>query len=121
MTVEQAKTLNLGIKPINEAACLMIESAFSWVLENTTLKFDIENIEELKALPAQVRLFVYKYNEAMSIGAGVSSESTEGLSQSFTSGNKAGLIWEIAESLLGKWLISPVTFVPAVSRWEDGR
>ena len=119
MTIEQAQNLNLGIKRINAERCLMIESAFSWVLENTTLNFDIENIEELKALPAQVRLFVLKYCEAMSISAGVASESIEGLSQSFKSDNKKALIWEIAESLLDKWLVSPVTFVSAKKRWNN--
>ena len=117
MKNEQAEALNLGI-PINAETCLLIESALSWVLDNTTLKFDIENTEELKALPAQVRLFVLKYNELMSISAGVASESIEGLSQSFNSGDKSGLLWELAESLLGKWLVSPVKFVAAVNRWQ---
>lgn len=118
MTEEQVKSLNLGIQPISAETCLTIESAFSWVHDNTTLDFDINNIEELKALPAQVRLFVLKYNEVMSINTGVASESIEGLSQSFKTGDKSALIWEIAESLLGKWLVSPVRFVPAVKRWQ---
>lgn len=116
MTNEQVKVLNLDL-PNNAQTCLMVESALQYVLDNTTLTFDIENMEELKALPAQVRLFVLKYNEAMSISAGVASESIEGLSQSFSSGDKSALLWELAESLLNKWLVSPVRFVPAVRRW----
>lgn len=117
MTNAQAEVLNLGL-PNNAETLLMIESALNWVLDNTTLKFDIDKDEDLKALPAQVRLFVLKYNELMSISAGVASESIEGLSQSFNSGDKSALLWEIAESLLGKWLVSPVKFVAATNRWE---
>ena len=117
MTTEQAKTLNLGIQPINEKNCLRIESAFNWVLENTTLNFDVDDMEQLKALPAQVRLFVADYCAIMSISAGVASESIEGLSQSFKSDSKKAQIWELAETYLDKWLVSPVTFVPAVGRW----
>ena len=118
MTIEQAKTLNLGINPITEKTCLIIESAFSWVLANTTLKFDINDIETLKALPAQVRLFVSEYNDILSRSAGVASESIEGLSQSFRSDSKTSLLWELAENLLGEWLVSPVTFVSASNRWK---
>lgn len=120
MTVEQAKVLNLGIQPIDEKTCLRIESAFNWVLDNTTLNFDINDIEGLKALPAQVRLFVSDYVDLMSISTGVSSESIEGLSQSFKSESKKAQIWELSENYLGKWLVSPVRFVPAVNRWSNG-
>lgn len=121
MTREQAKELNLAIKLINDETCLNIESAFEWVLKHTTLKFDIKNIEELKALPAQVRLFVKKYNELMSISAGVYSESIEGLSQSFKSDGKKAQIWDLAETYLDDWLVSPVGFVAASNRWQYGR
>ena len=77
MTKEQIALLNLGL-PNNPQTELMIESALQWVLDNTTLKFDINKEEDLKALPAQVKLFALKYNELMSISAGVSSESIEG-------------------------------------------
>lgn len=118
MTNAQIEALNLGL-PNNATTWLIIESALNWVLENTTLKFDIANVEELKALPAQVRLFALKYNEIMSISEGVASESIEGLSLSFNASNKAGMIWELAENLLGKWLVSPVQFVSSVSRWSN--
>ena len=114
------QVLNLNL-PEDGVTSLMAESALNWVLENTTLKFDITNTEEMEALPASVKLFVLKYLEVMSVRSGVSSESIEGLSQSFNSSDKAGLLFELAETLLGKWLVSPVSFVPAVSRWEYGR
>lgn len=116
MTKEQAAKLNLGI-PLNDSVLLIVESALTWVLDNTTLDFDINKDEDLTQLPANVRLFVVKYHELMSTSEGVTSESIEGLSQSFNTSNKSGLIWQIAESLLTKWLKSPVSFVPAVSRW----
>lgn len=117
MTSDLVESLSLGL-PSDAQTCLMVESALQWVLDNTVLEFDIENEEELKALPAPVRLFILKYNEAMSISAGVSSESIEGLSQSFSTGDKAALLWDIAASLLDKWLVSPVRFVAATNRWK---
>lgn len=116
MTSEQVKNLKLGI-PLNDFSLLIVESALTWVLDNTTLEFDITNDEDLENLPANVRLFAVKYHELMTASEGVTSESIEGLSQSFNTSNKSGLIWQIAESLLAKWLKSPVSFVPAVSRW----
>ena len=118
MTNEQIATLNLGIQPINAKTCLLVESAFNWVLKNTTLKFDVANIEELKALPAEVRLFVSDYCDLMSISVGVASESIEGLSQSFRNESKKARIWELAENHLDEWLLSPVEFVAASKRWQ---
>ena len=119
MTQEQLESLNLGL-PNDAETLLMVESALQWVLDNTTLGFDVTNIEELKALPAPVRLFILKYIEAMSISSGVVSESIEGLSQSFKSSDKSAILMELADSLLGKWFLSPVRFVPAVSGWDYG-
>lgn len=116
MTQSLLESLNLGL-PNNAATALMVESALQWVQDNTTFEFDIDSEEDIKALPAQVRLFVLKYNELMSISAGVSSESIEGLSQSFNSGDKSALLWDIAAGLLDKWLVSPVQFVSAKKRW----
>lgn len=117
MTSQQLESLRIGL-PSDTETLLMVESALSWVQDNTTLKFDIENDADLQALPSQVRLFVLKFTETMSVNAGVSSESIEGLSQSFNSGDKSALIWDIANSLLSKWLISPVRFIPAQRRWN---
>nr|DAP16441.1 MAG TPA: hypothetical protein [Caudoviricetes sp.] len=117
MTKEQAELLKLGFS-IDDTALLIVESALQWVLDNTTLQFDINKDDDLKALPANVRLFVVKYKEVMSTDIGVSSESIEGLSQSFNTGDKNNLLWDIAYSLLGDCLISPVSFVSAVDRWK---
>lgn len=117
MNQSQLESLGLNL-PSDAQTLLMVESGLQWVLDNTTLEFDINNEGQLKAVPAQVRLFVLKFVETMSISAGVASESIEGLSQSFSTGDKAALLWDIAASLLGKWLVSPVKFIPAQRRWE---
>lgn len=117
MTNEQVESLKLGIAPINDRVCLIVESAFDWIKDNTTLEIDVEDIEALKALPACVKLFVVRFFDVMTMTAGVQSESIEGLSQSFSS-DKGALIWEYAEELLGKWLKSRVRFVAAQNRWQ---
>lgn len=119
MTNEQLEGLNLGL-PNNAETLLMVESGLQWVLDNTTLEFDINNIEELKALPAPVRLFVMKYNELLSKDQSVSSESIESLSQSFRQTGADELLWSIADALLGSYLKGRVRFVSAVSRWDYG-
>ena len=116
MTREQAELLKIPIS--DDISVLYIESALQWVLEHTTLEFDINNDEDLRALPPQVRLFATKFNELMATSEGVTSESIEGLSQSFNTSDKSGLIWQLAESLLDKWLKSSVTFVSASNRWN---
>jgi len=117
MTNEQVELLKLGIAPINDRTCLLVESALQWVLDNTTLKFDMNSDTDLKALQSNVRLFVVKYFDVMAMTGGVTSESIEGLSQSFDTSNKSDLIWQFAEELLGKWLVSCVRFVTATPKW----
>lgn len=113
LTSEQAESLKLGI-PLTDGNLLKVESAFEWIADNTTFTVDMNALE---ALPASVRLFIVRFVEIMSMGAGVQSESAEGLSQSFSSTDKGTLIWQYAEELLGKWLKSRVRFVAAVKRW----
>lgn len=116
MTKEQAELLKLGIT-IDDTALLIVESALEWVQHNTTLEFDINN-DDLKALPSCVRLFVTKFFDVNNISAGVSSESIEGLSQSFDTTDKSALIWQFAEELLYPYLKSRVRFVSAKKKWR---
>lgn len=118
MTQEQLESLNLGL-PNDAETLLMVESALQWVLDNTTLGFDVTNIEELKALPAPVRLFILKYNELLSKDQSVSSESIESLSQSFRQTGADELLWSIADALLGSYLKGRVRFVAATKAWID--
>jgi hypothetical protein len=118
MTKEQIEILKLGIAPIDDRTILIVESALEWVQHNTTLEFDINNDEDLKALPSCVRLFIIKYFDVNMISAGVSSESIEGLSQSFDTTDKSALIWQFAEELLYPYLKSRVRFVSAKKKWR---
>lgn len=117
MTVQQIETLRLGISPIDDRTSLIIESGLEWVQNNTTLAFDKEKDEELKALPSCVRLFLVKYFDVNMLSVGVSSESIEGLSQSFSQSSKEALIWDIAYSTLGDYLKSPIRFIPAQRKY----
>ena len=117
MTNQQVENLKLGIAPINDHVILLVESGLHWVLDNTTLTFDINNDEDLKALHPNVKLFLIQYFDIMSMRPGVSSESISGLSQSFDTTDKSTLIWQYANELLGPWLNSQMTFYQAKKRW----
>lgn len=118
MTAQQIELLRLGIAPIDDRVTLIVESGLDWVLENTTLSFDKNNDEDLKALPSCVRLFLVKYFDVQMISAGVTSESIEGLSQSFDTTDKAALLWQFAEELLSPYLKGRVRFVAATRKWR---
>jgi hypothetical protein len=111
MTREQAEKLNLGIAPLDTKSIIIIESGIEWIKENTTLELDLE------ALHANVKLFLIHYFDVMSMTAGVSSESISGLSHSFDTSNKDNQIWQYAETTLGPWLKSQMTFCQAKKRW----
>ena len=117
MTTNQVELLGLGIAPIDNRVVLIVESGLEWIKENTTLEFDINNDEDLKALPATVRLFLTKFFDVNTMTAGVSSESINGLSQSFSTESKNNLIWQFAEELLGSYLKCQIRFVQAQRRW----
>lgn len=118
MTKQQIELLRLGIAPIDDRVTLIIESGLEWVKENTTLEFDIEKDEELKALPSSVRLFLVKFFDVQMISAGVTSESIEGLSQSFDTSDKSAMIWQFAEELLSPYLKNRIRFVAAKRKWR---
>lgn len=120
MTKEQVENLKLGIAPIDDRVILIIESGLEWVKSNTTLEFDVNSDNDLQALPSCVRLFLVGFLDIQELRAGVSSESIEGLSQSFNSTDKNALIWQLAEELLSDYLKSRVKFIPAQRRWEYG-
>lgn len=100
---------------------LTIQAAYEWVLANTTLEFDFNDPDELEALPACVKLFVAKFCDVMNMPVGVTSESIEGMSQSFDGTQKQWLISQYADELLGGYLKSGATFFRARNRWSDGQ
>lgn len=113
MTSQQIQSLNLGLNETDGKTLLMVEAAIEWLAENTTL-----NTTDLEALPAAARLFIHKFCEVSSLQSGVSSESIEGLSQSFTTTNITDMIWDLANNLLGAYLKNRVRFVIAQKRWK---
>ena len=115
---ELVESLKLGIAPIDDRNCLIVESAIEWIKTNTTLEFDIENEENLKALPSCVRLFIVKFFDVNMLSVGVASESIEDMSQSFDTGGKTAMIWQFAGELLYPYLKSRVRFVAAAKRWK---
>lgn len=117
MTVEELTNAGLPITA-DEINCLFVDSALDWIIDNTTLDFDKNNVEEIKALPSSVKLFILKYKEIMSTDSMVTSESIEGLSQSFNSTDKNVLLYQLAQQLLGKYLKSALSFVQSEKRWR---
>lgn len=111
MTVEDMSLTELGIADSDQNR-LIIGAGLEWIKQNTTL-----DIDELECLPFTARLFLIKFYDLQSISAGVTSESIEGLSQSFESTDKTALLWQYAQQLLGAWIKSAVKFVAAKDRW----
>lgn len=85
---------------------LAMSSAFEWINENTTLEVEIESDESINALPSCAKLFAIKFCDLLTINRTVTSESIEGLSQSFTTESNWNLLWELAYQLLLPYLKS---------------
>ncbi len=114
ITPDMVKELRIGIEPITDKTCILVESALLWVLKNTKVTFKIDDLEKV---PAKVRLFVTKYVDIMSLRPGISSESIGSLSQSFNA-NVSGLIYDIANDIFGDSMKTAVSFVSAGDRWR---
>lgn len=112
MTSEEIASLNLGIE-LNTQTEIIINSGIEWLNENTTIDTaDSENF------PSIAKLFLIKFNELQSVSVGVSSESIEGLSQSFDNTDKTQLLWQIADELLQPYLKNRIRFVCAKRKWN---
>ena len=112
MTKEQIQSLNIGIDVDDNTAFLSANAALEWIADNTTI--DTTDIEHL---PYRAKLFISKFCEVNAVQSGISSESIDGLSQSF-SGDNANLIMDLANSLLSSDLKSRVRFVTAEHKWK---
>lgn len=118
MTIDELNSLNLPFNNPTEETCLYVESALDWLAQNTTLKFDKNNIESVKALPAGAKLFLLKYSDVMTVNTTVTSESIGGMSQSFSTSSKNNLLMDLANDLLSGYLKSSFQFIPAVRKWN---
>ena len=101
----------------DDYTALKAEAALDFILDCTVLSFDKTKPEDIEALPACAKVFVCKYLEIVDLKQGVASQSIEGLSLSFGNASKADLIWQLANSLLSKYLKSQVRCYPARRRW----
>lgn len=115
-----AKALIAAGIPIRDDAMdvLRAEAALDWMQANTTLQFDKADAATLEALPACAKLFVVRFGEIMRRKAGVTSQSIEGMSQTFdASENSVSAIWAQASTLLSGYMKSQVRVTPAQRRW----
>ena len=117
MKKEQIELLQLGIAPIDERAILIVGGGLEWLKKNTTLDFEIDNDEDLKALPYSARLFLVSYFDICTTPIAVASESIGGMSQSFKADSRNTLIWQAAEEFLSDYLIRGIKFISAKSKW----
>lgn len=113
MTKAQIEKLNLGITPIDAQTEIIINSGIEWLAENTTI-----DTAAIDSFPSCAKLFLIKYSDLQNLSVGVSSESIEGLSQSFDTSDKSAMLWQLAEELLGAYLKGRVRFVQASPRWR---
>lgn len=114
-----ADILKVADIPVSDGATALLqaEAALDWMLANTTLTFRKDDVESIKALPACAKLFVVKYSEALSLREGVASQSIEGLSMSFSATDKATVLWQLANTLLGDYMKSSMRVHSAKMRW----
>lgn len=112
MTKAELEKLNLGLT-LDAKTEITLNAGVEWIAENTTI--DTKNIE---TFPNCAKLFLIKFCDIQNMKSGISSESIEGLSLSFDTGNRNNLLWQIAEELLGGYLKGRVRFVAATSRWK---
>lgn len=95
-------------------AALYAETALSWIERNTTLVVDRDKLD---SLPAGAKLFIMRYGDIMRTDTTVTSESLGGMSQSFSTEPRSGLLYDLASELLGDYIKPQIEFVAATNRW----
>ena len=95
---------------------LKANAALEWLAEHTTLEVNPADPASIEKLPAAAKLFIGKYVEILGRSPGVSSQSIEGLSLSYVTVGQDTMLWQLASTLLGKYL-SQVRVFPAKRRW----
>lgn len=103
---------------IDVSSELIGNAALEWLSENTTFTVDLNDATTLESLPFAAKLFISKYDEIISASSVVQSESIEGLSQSFNTGDKSTLLWQTAEQLISSYLKGRIKFVAATRKWN---
>ena len=116
ITASQFLELGIPLTGSGAEAELKAHAALEWIADKTTLDVDPEDYESVKNLPAMAKLFVGKYAEVISLKPGVTSQSIEGLSMSFDTADKGAILWQLASTMLGRYL-RQVRVFPAKRRW----
>lgn len=116
MTKEEWQAEGIPLEDTPEAL-LQALAALEWLHEHTTLEFDPSTPESIKDLPARARLFLCKFIEISSSPSGISSESMEGMSQTFSSQSRDSRLWQEAQGLLDGLLRPTVKFFSSQRRW----
>lgn len=106
MTKKQFEEIGLDIDELTGNA------AIEWLNENTTV-----DTTDITKMSASAKLFIKKFASITDLPVGITSESIEGLSQSFDNSDKSAMIWQVAEELLSPYLKSRVRFVSAKRTW----
>lgn len=117
MTIEDIKNCGIPVAGKSDETLLMIQSGIEWLQQNTTLKIDINDIDTINSLPGGAKLFILKFCDLIGQRDNVTSESIGGMSQSFSSENKSGLLMDIANQLIKPYLKTDFKFVSAGKRW----
>lgn len=113
ITKEQFKSNGINIRDE-----IIANAALEWLSENTTLPVDLNDATTLEALPFTAIAFIAKFESIISASSVVQSQSIEGLSQSFNTGDKSDMIWDLANTLLGGYLKGKIRFMSATKRWR---
>ncbi len=110
----------LSLSENDTRSILTAENALNWVLDNTTVTFDIDNPD---SVPATVKLWVSKYMELISVPVGISSENANGLSQSFDTSDMYTKLIELATLIFGEDAVTAgkARFVSASDRYSGRR
>ena len=113
ITLEQFEECEIPVSDL-----LTGNAALEYIAKNTTLSVDLNDVETVRALPFSAKLFISKYEEIVSTSSVVASESIEGLSQSFKTGDKSAMLYDLLNTYLSDYLKGQVTFVSATRRWR---
>lgn len=113
ITLEQFKEYGITVSDT-----MIGNAALEYIADNTTLTVNLDDATTLEALPFTAKLFISKYEEVISASSVVASESIEGLSQSFKTGDKADMLSDLASTLLGGYLKGKIKFISAKRRWK---
>lgn len=107
--------LTAGILPdATDEDAVWVGAGLNWMEAHTTFRMDGRTLDRI---PPGAKIFLRKYRELIE-QFGISSESIEGLSQSFTSDALDDALKTLADTLLPEYAPPAVTFYPKSSAYK---